>query len=73
MVSLPALIAVAIIAALLPDVCWTQDQAILPLLHAGEPTKSSDLPGSSAMVTVGGWLTARQQVLVTEQLRQVNV
>ena len=61
MVSLPALIAVAIIAALSPDVCWTQDRAILPPLHAGEPTRPSDLLGSSAMVTVGGWLTAKQQ------------
>ena len=73
MVSLPALIAVAIIAALSPDVCWTHDRAILPPLHAGEPTKPSDLLGSPAMVTVGGWLTARQQALATEQLRQVNV
>ena len=61
MVSIPAVVAMAIIAALSPDNGQSHDPPILPPLQEGELTKPSDLPSSSNMVTVGGWSAASQQ------------
>ena len=60
MVNIPAVVAMAIIAALSPDIGQQPDPPILPPLQEGEPT--NDLMSSSNMVTVGGWPDASQQV-----------
>ena len=61
MVNIPAVVAMAIIAALSPDIGQQPDPPILPPLQEGEPTKPSDLLSSSNLVTVGGWPAASQQ------------
>ena len=61
MISIPAVVAMAIIAALSPNHGQSHDPPILPTLQEGELTKPDDLPSSSNIATVGGWSAVSQQ------------
>ena len=61
MISIPAVVAMAIIAALSPNHGQSHNPSILPTLQEGELTKPDDLPSSSNMATVGGWSAVSQQ------------
>ena len=61
MISIPAVVAMAIIAALSPNHGQSHDPPILPTPQEGELTKPDDLPSSSNMATVGGWSAVSQQ------------
>ena len=61
MISIPAVVAMAIIAVLSPDKGQSPVPPIRPTPQEGKLTKPDDLPSSSNMVSVGGWSAASLQ------------